>query len=123
MSVLLNVPIIINNNNNNDNDNNNNNNNTDTTTTNTTTTTAAAAAAASAATTTTTTTTTTTNNNNNDTKRFLFTHVVKSPARPIFRVIEFDLQSSHGSNIFGNYREVVNTESGRFIRTLFYSYF
>ena len=115
MSVLLNVPIIINNNNNNDNDNNNNNNNTDTTTTNTTTTTAAAAAAASAA--------TTTNNNNNDTKRFLFTHVVKSPARPIFRVIEFDLQSSHGSNIFGNYREVVNTESGRFIRTLFYSYF
>ena len=120
MSVLLNVPIIINNNNNNDNDNNNNNNNTDTTTTNTTTTTAAAAAAASAAT---TTTTTTTNNNNNDTKRFLFTHVVKSPARPIFRVIEFDLQSSHGSNIFGNYREVVNTESGRFIRTLFYSYF
>ena len=111
MSVLLNVPIIINNNNNNDNDNNNNNNNTDTTTT-----TAAAAAAA-------TTTTTTNNNNNNDTKRFLFTHVVKSPARPIFRVIEFDLQSSHGSNIFGNYREVVNTESGRFIHTLFYSYF
>ena len=116
MSVLLNVPIIINNNNNNDNDNNNN---TDTTTTNTTTTTTAAAAAAASAATTTTTTT----NNNNDTKRFLFTHVVKSPARPIFRVIEFDLQSSHGSNIFGNYPKVVNTESGRFIHTLFYSCF
>ena len=56
-------------------------------------------------------------------KRFLFTHVVKSPARPIFSVIEFDLQSSHGSNIFGNYPKVVNTESGRFIHTLFYSCF
>ena len=56
-------------------------------------------------------------------KRFLFTHVVKSPARAIFRVIEFDLQSSHGSNIFGNYPEVVNTESGRFIHTWFYSFY
>ena len=56
-------------------------------------------------------------------KRFLFTHVVKSPARPIFSVIDFDLQSSHGSNIFGNYPKVVNTERGRFIHTLFYSYF
>ena len=56
-------------------------------------------------------------------KRFLFTHVVKSPARPIFSVTDFDLQSSHGSNIFGNYPKVVNTERGRFIHTLFYSYF